>query len=268
MTTDEVKAFSKAIRIEALKMVHASNSSHLGGAFSMADILAVLYGGVMNVNPKNPRWPDRDRFLLSKGHACSALYAALALRGFFDMSQLTSFAQNGSFFTSHANHHIPGVELSTGSLGHALSFGCGLALAAKRRGQAWRVFTLLSDGELDEGSNWEALLFAPHHHLNNMVVIVDHNKIQSLGHVNEVLDLGPLSEKFKSFGWYVTVTDGHDHAALSAAITKKTDDKPHIIIAETVKGKGVDFMEEKLLWHYRTPDAEQFRNALEQLEHS
>lgn len=268
VTIAELKAFSKTIRIEALKMVHASNSSHIGGAFSMADILAVLYGNVMHVKPESPQWPERDRFLLSKGHACSTLYAALALRGFFDSSQLTTFAQNGSYFTSHANHHIPGVELSTGSLGHALSFGCGLALAAKRRGQTWRVYALLSDGELDEGSNWEAFLFAPHHRLNNLTVIIDHNKIQSLGHVHEVLDLGPLAEKFKSFGWHVSVVDGHDHGALLKVLSEKSGDLPHIIIAETIKGKGVDFMEGRLLWHYRTPNTDQFQNALVQLERS
>lgn len=268
MTRAELKKLGRSIRIETLKMISRSNSSHIGGAFSMADILAVLYGHVLRVDPQNPRWEQRDRFLLSKGHACASLYAVLALRDFFDIKELETYAKDGSIFTSHASHKVPGVELSTGSLGHALPVACGMALAAKRHRQSWRVFVVLSDGELNEGSNWESILFAPHHCLDNLVVVVDYNKIQSLGTVKEVLDIHPIEEKFQSFGWDTLRVDGHDCNALMLAFEKlpTTLGKPLAIIADTIKGKGVDFMENELLWHYKTPSEEQFAQALAQLE--
>ncbi|MBF8267740.1 MAG: transketolase, partial [Dehalococcoidia bacterium] len=180
------------IRRHVLNMTHRSGASHVGSAFSSADILAVLYSGILRVDPAWPDWPDRDRFILSKGHACSALYAALAERGFFPREGLDTFYQNGSHFFGHVTHtDIPGVEASTGALGHGLSIACGMALVAKRAGSSHRVFALLSDGENDEGSTWEAALFAGHHHLDNLVAIVDYNRIQSLGRVEEVLNLEP-----------------------------------------------------------------------------
>ena len=233
----------------------------------MADLLAVLYTEVLRVNPQSPQWDRRDRFILSKGHSCAALYATLALKDFFSIEELEQFGRDGSRLMTHVSHKVPGVEFSTGSLGHGLPFGCGKALAAKRRKKNWRVFVMLSDGELDEGSNWEAILFAPHHRLDNLVAIVDYNKIQSLGDVKEVLDLHPLAEKFRAFNWAVKEIDGHDHTAISAALESLpfAPGQPSCLIAHTVKGKGVDFMENQLLWHYRTPNAEQVKKALDQL---
>jgi transketolase len=259
--------FAAAIRAHTVQMVHRVNASHVGGGLSMADLLAVLYQDVLRVHPTGPQHSDRDRFILSKGHACAALYATLALKGFFPVEELQQFGQDGSRLMTHVSHKVPGVEFSTGSLGHGLGFACGKALAAKRQKKNWRAFAMLSDGELDEGSNWEAILFAPHHRLDNLIAVVDYNKIQSLGSVRDVLDLAPLAEKFRAFGWAVKEIDGHDHDAIHRALQTLPFEpgKPGCLIANTVKGKGVDFMENKLLWHYRTPNSEQVRLALEQL---
>lgn len=263
----EIIQLAAAIRAHTVRMVHRINASHVGGGLSVADLLAVLYGEILHVHPREPQHPDRDRFILSKGHAGTALYAILALKGFFPVAELEQFGQDGSRLMTHVSHKVPGVEFSTGSLGHGLGFACGKALAAKRQNKNWRVFAMLSDGELDEGSNWEAILFAPHHRLDNLTAIVDYNKIQSLGNVKEVLDLHPLAEKFRAFNWAVKEIDGHDHDAISAALRTLPFEpgKPGCLIAHTVKGKGVDFMEDKLLWHYRTPNAEQLQQALRQL---
>jgi transketolase len=258
---------ARRMRRLALEMVHRANASHIGGSLSMADLLDVLYGKILRVRPEEPSWPERDRFILSKGHCCSTLYAALALRGFFPLDELETFGRNGSRLMTHVSHKVPGVEFSTGSLGHGLPFGCGKALAAKRRGWAWRVFVMLSDGELDEGSNWEAILFAPQHRLDNLVAIVDYNKQQSLGAVSEVLELGPLADKFRAFRWAVREIDGHSHDAIHEALCGLPWEpgRPNCLIAHTVKGKGVSFMEGSLLWHYRSPDAAQLRQALSEL---
>lgn len=262
--------FARTIRREAVQMVAQANASHLGGALSMADLVAVLYSDVLLIRPKDPRWADRDRLLLSKGHSCTTLYAALALRGFFDREELETFGRDGSRLMAHISHKVPGVEFSTGSLGHGLPFGCGKALAAKRRGATWRTFVVLSDGELDEGSNWEAILFAPHHRLDNLVAIVDYNKIQSLGAVSDVLSLDPLADKFRSFGWAVREVDGHDHRLIREALNSVPwqPGRPSALIAHTVKGKGVDFMEGNLQWHYSSPKGEQVESALRQLDRS
>lgn len=258
---------ASGIRCEALRMVHSANASHIGGVLSMADLLAVLYADVLNVRPENPRWADRDRFILSKGHCCAGVYAALALRGFVSVEELKTYGRDGSRLMTHISHKVPGVEFSTGSLGHGLPFGCGKALAAKRRGVSWRTFVMLSDGELDEGSNWEAILFAPQHGLDNLVAIVDYNKIQSLGSVAEVMELHPLADKFRAFRWAVREIDGHDHAAIHAAFTAIPWEpgRPSCLIAHTTKGKGVDFMENKLLWHYRSPNSVQLEAGLKQI---
>ena len=249
-------------------MVAAAKASHIGGALSMADLIAVLYSDILNVRPEDPRWVDRDRFILSKGHSCTALYAALALRGFFSLEELASYGQDGSRLMSHVSHKVPGVEFSTGSLGHGLPFACGKALAAKRMGAHWRAFVMLSDGELDEGSNWEAILFAPQHKLDNLVAIVDYNKIQSLGFIAEVLELDPLADKFRAFRWGVREIEGHNHAAISDALSQVPFEqgKPSCLIAHTIKGKGVDFMENNLQWHYSSPKPDQLAEALRQLE--
>ncbi len=233
----------------------------------MADLIAVLYAGVLNVRPDKPLWNERDRFILSKGHCCASLYAALALRGFFPEEELLTYGKDGSRLVTHASHKVPGVEFSTGSLGHGLPFGCGKALAAKRLGKNWRTLVLLSDGELDEGSNWEAILFAPQHRLDNLVAVVDYNKIQSLGSVADVLELDPLADKFRAFRWSVKEIDGHDHKAIRDAFCRVPfeTNKPSCVIAHTVKGKGVDFMENKLKWHYSSPNLTELSLALEQV---
>ena len=258
------------IRIAALKMAHKANSSHIGSCLSIADIIAVLYDRILNVDPENPDWPDRDRFLLSKGHAAPAIYAALAEKGFFPTKWLDDYCVNGSPLMEHMNHKVPGIELSTGSLGHALSVGCGMALAAKRNLQNYRVFVLLSDGELDEGSNWEAILFAAHHNLDNLTAIVDYNKLQGFGTVEQVIRLEPLTDKWISFGWSVAEIDGHNHQQIFDKLYKVPleKNKPTVIIANTIKGKGVSFMENKLEWHYKSPNDEQLQIALKELEQS
>jgi len=263
----DTKSLAQQIRVEIVKMVAAAKASHIGGALSMSDLLAVLYGEILSVRPDQPDWEDRDRFILSKGHSCTGVYAALALRGFFQLAELATYGRDGSRLMSHISHKVPGVEFSTGSLGHGLGFACGKALAAKRRNKNWRVFALLSDGELDEGSNWEAILFAPHHHLDKLVAIVDYNKIQSLGTVKQVLELHPLGEKLRAFNWAVKEINGHDHGAISQALRYVPFEpgKPSCLIAHTIKGKGVDFMEDKLLWHYRSPDDMQAEAALRQI---
>jgi transketolase len=258
--------FSQKIRKLSLKMVYQAKASHIGGALSMADILAVLYLNILKINPDNPKSEDRDRFLLSKGHACTGLYATLALRGFFPVDLLNSYGNDGSDFICHVSHKIPGVELSTGSLGHALSVGCGISLAAKRRNKGFRTFVLVSDGELDEGSNWEAILFAPQHKLDNLVLIIDFNKIQSLGSVKEVINLDPLRNKFEAFNWECIEIDGHNHEELIKTFGPlELNGKPKVIIAHTIKGKGIDFMEDKLMWHYKSPSEQEYLQAIDQL---
>jgi len=220
------------------------------------------------VNPDWPDWSERDRFILSKGHACAALYAVLAENGFFPKEWLETYCQNGSRLVGHVTHHdVPGVEASTGSLGHGLSIGCGMALAGKRDNRSYRVFVLLSDGECDEGSTWEAALFAPHHRLDNLVAIVDYNKIQAFGRVKDVLDLDPLPEKWRSFRWAVREIDGHDFGQIEGALAKipLEPSRPTCIIAHTTKGKGVSFMEDKVAWHYNAPNLEQLNQALAEL---
>jgi transketolase len=252
-------------------MVHRARSAHVGGSLSMADLLAALYGEILRVDPHRPDDPDRDRFILSKGHACAAFYAALAERGFFPDTWLESFYQDGGRLTGHATHTgVTGVEVSTGSLGHGLPIACGMALAGKRDGAPYRVFTLLSDGECDEGSTWEAALFAPHHRLDNLVVLVDYNKIQSLGHVHDVLALEPLGKKWEAFGWGVREIDGHDMTQILDTLRRipAVPDQPTCVIAHTVKGRGVSFMENQLLWHYRNPSDDEMKQAIREIEAS
>ena len=261
--------FAKRIRRHVINMTSRANSSHIGSCLSMTDILALLYGKLLRFDAARPDWPERDRFLLSKGHGCAALYAALAETGFFPKEWLDKYYLDGTRLAGHATHkNTPGVELSTGSLGHALPIGCGMSLVGKRDSKDFRVFVLLSDGECDEGSNWEAALFAPHHKLDNLVVIIDYNKIQSLGRVKEVLDLDPLGEKWRAFGWAVRELDGHDLGQLDEALSAVPfiPGKPSCIVAHTVKGKGVSFMEDKLLWHYSAPKGDQLPQALAEVE--
>lgn len=265
---DRTIEFSKQIRLNVLRMTHRARASHVGSCFSIADIVGVLYGSCLNVRPNEPGWPNRDRFILSKGHAGAAIYAALALKGFIPLEVLETYGQDGSELMAHISHKVPGVEFSTGSLGHGLSFATGKALVAKQQGANWRVFTLLSDGELDEGSNWEALMFAAHHELDNLVAIIDYNKLQSLTTVAKTLGLEPLEKKFQAFGWAVRQINGNDHAQLESALNCTPWEKgiPSVLIAHTTKGKGVSFMENKVEWHYRSPNQEQLTQAIAELE--
>jgi transketolase len=264
-----VRDLASEIRRAVVEMTHRARSSHLGSALSAADLIAALYSGILRIDPAAPAAPGRDRFILSKGHACAALYAALASRGFFPTSWLSEFYQDGAPLAGHATHKgVPGVEVSTGSLGHGLPIACGLALAAKKDAAPYRVFVLLSDGECDEGSVWEAALFAAHHALDNLVAIVDYNKIQSLGSVREILGLEPFAEKWKSFGWSVTEINGHDLSQIGAALDRvpREPGRPACVVAHTVKGRGIGFMENNLLWHYRAPDAAERDQALAELD--
>jgi transketolase len=250
-------------------MVHRAKSGHVGTSFSMVDILAVLYYGVLRIDPANPGLPGRDRFILSKGHGCAALYAVLAECGFFPLSWLDTYYLDGSHLAGHVTHHgIPGVEVSTGSLGHGLSIGCGMAVAAKYDNLQYRVFVVLGDGECDEGAIWEASLFASHHRLDNLVAIVDYNKIQSLGRVKDILNLEPFLDKWLAFGWAVKEIDGHNYWQIEDTLKNVPFEpgKPSCIIAHTVKGKGVSFMENSVMWHYSHPDDKQLAQALNELE--
>ena len=260
----DTRVLAKHIRMDALAMVARAKASHIGSALSIADIVAVLYGAILNVDPANPDWAQRDRFLLSKGHACVAVYAALARRGFIPLEMLETYGDDHSSLMQHISHKVPGVEFSTGALGHALPFGVGKALAAKQRGADWRTFVVMSDGELGEGSNWEAFMFAAHHQLDRLTAIVDYNKLQSLGSVESTLRLEPLADKLIAFGWAVREIDGHDHAAIEAALGTAPwqEDQPSLVIAHTTKGKGVSFMENQVAWHYKNPDAAQLAAAL------
>jgi transketolase len=271
LTSDDggTRELARRIRLDALRMTNRGGSSHIGAVFSMADILAVLYGGALRVDPANPRWEQRDRFILSKGHAGAGVYAALAESGFFPVAKLDSHGADGSELSGHVSHKgNPGVEFSTGSLGHGLSVGAGMALGAKLDGKQHRVVVLLSDGECDEGSNWEAILFAAHHKLDNLVAVIDYNKIQSLAPVAETVGLEPFAEKWRAFGWSVTEVDGHDHGALEKAFAAIPPEKgkPACVIAHTVKGKGVSFMEHSVLWHYRTARDDEYASAERELQ--
>lgn len=261
---------ARRMRVQALQMVHRAKASHIGSALSICDIVAVLYAQTLKLNPRDPTASERDRFILSKGHACVAIYAALAETGFFPPEDLLKYGQDHSVLMNHISHKVNGVEFSTGSLGHGLPFGTGKALAAKRSKQDWRTYVLLSDGELGEGSNWEAMMFAAHHQLDNLVAIIDYNKLQSLTTVDKTLRVEPLADKARAFGWAVRELDGHDHAALRGQFSQAPWEagKPSFLIAHTTKGKGVSFMENSIDWHYKSPSADQLAQALGELSHA
>lgn len=247
------------IRRHGIEMTHLSGGSHIGAILSVADIIAVLYTDILKYDPKNPKWEDRDRFILSKGHAGASLYAALAETGFFEAEELKTHYANGSRLSGHVSHHVPGVDLSTGSLGHGLSVAAGMAYAAKKDRKDYRTFVVLGDGECSEGSVWEAALFANHFRLNNLVAIVDHNHMQSLDFNENTLEIEDFASKWAAFGWNVVEINGNDHNELRKAFeraeanSKAEPHKPTVIIANTIKGFGVSFMQNDILWHYRFP---------------
>ena len=265
------KTLAWLIRRNGLEMTHLSRGSHIGSVLSVAEIIAVLYASVLNVDPKEPKKPDRDRLILSKGHAGSAVYAALAETGFFPVEQLKTHYANGSILSGHVSHKgVPGVEVSTGSLGHGLGVGVGMALGAKMDGAQWRTYVVLGDGECDEGSVWEAALQAAQYKLDRLIAVIDYNHMQSLATVDETLRLEPFEQKWKDFGWNALSVNGHDTEALQKAFDWAKENagsrKPSVILAHTVKGKGVSFMENDILWHYRTPQGEEYDAALKELE--
>ncbi len=267
MTTDSI-VLANDIRKHSVRMVYRAGASHIGGALSMADILGVLYSSELRYRSDNPHWNDRDRFILSKGHSCVALYSALALCNFYPIEQLDEYGKEGSFFLSHTSHYIPGVEVSSGSLGHGLPMAVGMTLAGKIKKKDYRTYVLVGDGEMNEGSNWEAMLLATQKNLNNLCLIIDYNKLQGYGRTNEVLPIEPLTDKIEAFGWKCIRIDGHDHKAIKQALVeaRQTTDRPTAIVADTVKGKGVSYMEDELLWHYRSPNEQEYNQAIKELE--
>ena len=257
------------IRRHGVEMTHISHGSHIGAILSVADIVAVLYNDVANISPENLKDENRDRIILSKGHAGAAIYAALAEKGFFDREELKTHYADGSRLSGHVSHKgVPGVEFSTGSLGHGACVAAGMALNAKLDKKPYYTYAIVGDGECDEGSIWEMALFANQFKLNQFVVIVDHNKMQSLDFCENTLSLAPFAEKWKAFGWNVLDIDGHNHDELRTAFAKAKEsaDKPTVIISNTVKGKGISFMEFDILWHYRFPhEGEEYDGALKEL---
>ena len=260
---------ARTVRGDLVKLSNSARTPHLGSSLSCVDILVVLYWNVLNLTPEKPDVIDRDRFILSKGHAGAGVYASLAEIGFISIEKLSTHYQDGSDLSGHVSHKgIPGIELSTGSLGHGLPVGCGMALAMKINNINSRTFVLMGDGECNEGSNWESFLFAAHHNLDNLVAIIDRNKLQSIYSTEETLGLEPLAEKLESFGWNVLEVDGHSHKELYDSLSgdKTLSNKPLCLIANTIKGKGVSFMENKVLWHYRSPQDEEYKDAISELD--
>jgi len=263
--TQQISDLAREIRIQILHTIKGAGMGHIGGDFSVTDILATLFGSVLNVDPKNPNKADRDRFILSKGQAAVALYSTLALRGFFPVEDLKTFAKPLSDLNGHPNRNkIPGVESNTGPLGHGFPIAVGTAIGAQLAKNGSRSFVVMGDGELQEGSNWEAAMFAGHCKLTNLIAVVDRNGFQQGSPTSKTNELDPLDKKFESFGWEVVVVDGHDHAGLFKAFTDPQT-KPRVVIAQTTKGKGVDYMEGKAEWHHKVPSAEQYEAALLQI---
>lgn len=262
---DEAAAKIRCLTLEA---VFNAESGHPGGSLSIAEIIAYLYFEKMNVDPKNPQKSDRDRFILSKGHSCPALYSALAIKGFFPEEEIKTFRHLGSRLQGHPDmHKVPGIDMSTGSLGQGVSAACGMALKAKRCGDNYKVFTVLGDGESQEGQVWEAAMFAGHYKLNNLIAFLDFNHLQIDGDVREVMNPTPLDKKFEDFGWYVQVIDGHNFEKIDTAVNNAyKSDKPSMIICNTVKGKGVSYMENNVGWHGKAPKKEDYEIAKAELE--
>ena len=265
----ELRQISNRIRISAMTMTNHSKLGHTGGDLSSSDILTCLYfGGILNVDPENPKWEQRDRFIMSKGHCSGAFYSILATRGFFPAEQLKTFMDPLSMLNGHPDRNkLPGVEANTGPLGHGAPIAVGAALAAKMRGESWRAFVLTGDGELQEGSNWEAAMTAQHYHLDNLVIIVDRNRIQQGDFTENTIRMDPVAPKWEAFGFAVREVDGHNHEELLNTLESipLSPGKPTCIIANTIKGKGVSFAENKPAWHHGVPTREQLALAAEEL---
>ena len=269
MTIVELKSQAHELRRTIVEMVYRAGSGHIGGSLSAAEIMAVLYFHEMRLDPENPRWQERDRFVLSKGHVTPVYYAALAMRGFFPMETLEGFRKMDSILQGHPDRkHIPGVDMSSGSLGQGISAAAGMAMAAKLKGEGHRVYALLGDGEIQEGQVWEACMFAAHYKLDNLCVIIDNNDVQSDGRISDVNSPYPIDRKLEAFNFNVISVDGHDVQALLSAFEAARQEKgrPTAIIARTVKGKGVSFMEGQAGWHGKAPNADEYRLAMEELE--
>jgi transketolase len=269
MDTTLIQQLSRKMRRKILEIsFNCNNSAHLGGGLSIVDIMAVLYGGILRVDPGNPEWEERDRFILSKGHGVLGFYSALMIAGFFDEAKLNTFQTNDSDLVAHPVMNLPlGIESSNGSLGHGLSMGVGLALAAKKKSRSNKVVVLLGDGECDEGSVWEAAMAAAHFKLDNMIAIVDHNHFQSDGESRHIMESGDLAEKWKSFGWNVIPVNGHDTGELAEVLTKPiTSHRPRVLIARTIKGKGISFMENNNDWHHNRLTKSMYETAIRELE--
>lgn len=263
----KLKKVALEVRKNILQISHDSQVGHVGSAFSIVEILVALYFDILKLNPHRLNSLTRDRFILSKGHAAPALYAILYQKGIISKKQFYSYCQDGGDLEEHPTHHTNGIEFSTGSLGHGLSVGLGMALAAIIRKQNYRVFVIASDAECDEGEIWEAALSASHFHLNNLYLFLDYNKVQALGAIKDVLNLEPLKDKWLSFGWNVQEVDGHNIKEIASSVNQvKKSPKPNIIICHTIRGKGVSFMEHKIDWHYLTPTDEHYQNALLELD--
>jgi len=256
---------SAEIRRSVVEMIGRARLGHIGGDFSVADILTTLFFAVLKLDPAQPEAPLRDRFILSKGHCAAALYSTLAMRGFFPTAMLKTFIQPLSVLNGHPNRKVPGVEANTGPLGHGLPIGVGAAIAAKLAKASWRVFVVLGDGELQEGSNWEAAMCAGHRRLDNLTTIVDRNRLQQGARTEDTNQLEPLADRWRAFGWEVIVCDGHDHSALYDAFQSAREGRPRCVIANTIKGKGVSFIEDRVEWHHKVPSPEQVELALKEL---
>jgi transketolase len=267
MTDDQLRLKSVDYRLDLLRYIVHAGAGHTGGSLSCVDILNVLYNRVLRVSPETFDDPHRDRYVQSKGHSVEALYVVLADRGFFPKEQLETLCRYKSPFVGHPTRKVPGIEMNTGALGHGLPICVGLALAGKMDHAPYRVYTLLGDGELAEGSNWEAAMAASHYQLDNLTAILDHNTLQITGHTRDVCSNEPVDEKFAAFGWEVRTVDGHDFAALTDATTRTTSSrKPVCVIANTVKGRGVSFMENVVKWHHGVPSEEEYAQAVAELE--
>jgi transketolase len=265
----DIKALTREMRVDIIRMIEAAGSGHPGGSLSIIDILTVLYWKFLKHDPKNPAWAERDRLILSKGHACPALYAVMARRGYFPRESLNTLRKLDSPLQGHPDRlRLPGIEFSTGSLGQGLSVGLGMALAAKMDRKSWKTYVLLGDGEMQEGQNWEAFMAAPKWGLDNLIAIVDHNNGQIDGPVDQVMGIEPLGDKLRSFNWNVQTIDGHDLAAVEKAVAaaQNAGGKPHAIIAKTIKGKGVSFMENNIAWHGSAPKKEDADKAVKEIQ--